>query len=115
MDQDPNGVFVKRWLPALRNVPTSWIFQPWLMPEGLQQAYGCSIGVDYPAPLVNIEQAYTLAKAHFSQLKKGDQHYTQTAHIIQKHASRKPNSDRQAKRSKKTVADTAAARQQALF
>lgn len=114
-DQDPDGVFVRRWLPALRQVSNSWIFQPWLMPEALQQACGCKIGVDYPAPLVDIEQAYKLAKARFSQLKKSPQHYAQTANIIHKHASRKPNSDRQRQRKQKPTAEQLAARQQSLF
>lgn len=108
MDQDPEGVYVRRWLPALRNVPNTWIFQPWLMPEALQQAYGCKIGVDYPAPLVGIEQALKYARAQFSQQRLGKQYQATTAQIIKKHASRKPSP---AKREKKTFN----LRQQPLF
>lgn len=91
MDQDPEGVFVRRWLPALRSVPNTWIFQPWLMPASLQEEYSCKIGVDYPAPLVSIDQALRLARAQFSLLKRTNQHDAQTATIIKKHASRKTN------------------------
>lgn len=92
IDQDPEGVFVRKWLPALRCVPNSWIIQPWLMPESLQLEYGCRIGIDYPAPLVSIDQAFKLAKANFSQLKLTSKDYQQTAVIIKKHASRKRSS-----------------------
>lgn len=108
MDQDPEGVFVRRWLPALRNVPNTWIFQPWLMPEGLQQAYDCKIGVDYPAPLVNIEQALKYARAQFSQQRLGKQYQATTAQIIKKHASRKPSVTKREKKAPNT-------RQQPLF
>jgi len=92
IDQDPEGVFVRKWLPALRCVPNTWIIQPWLMPESLQLEYGCRIGIDYPAPLVSIDQAFKLAKANFSQLKLTSKDYQQTAVIIKKHASRKRSS-----------------------
>jgi deoxyribodipyrimidine photo-lyase len=119
-DQDPEGVFVRRWLPALRPVPNTWIFQPWLMPESLQAEYGCRIGVDYPAPLVNINQALKSARAAFSQLKQNSQHHAQTAHIIKKHASRKSSLPRQSTRNKsalleKKLANALAERQQTLF
>ncbi len=119
-DQDPEGVFVRRWLPALRNVPNSWIFQPWLMPESLQAEYGCNIGVDYPAPIVDIAHALKLARAAFTQLKRSSQHSAQTAQIIQKHASRKPNKHRSSvsrsqSPSAKKAENSSASRQKTLF
>ena len=39
-DHDPQGVFVRRWLPALRRVPDTWLFEPWRMPESVQARCG---------------------------------------------------------------------------
>ena len=89
MDQDAEGKFVRHWLPALKNVPNDWIFNPWLMPDNLQIKYGCKIGRDYPAPLVTIEQAAREAKAHISAARKSPLMQTETAAVIKKHASRK--------------------------
>jgi deoxyribodipyrimidine photo-lyase len=118
-DQDPEGVFVRRWLPTLRNVPNTWIFQPWLMPESLQLEYGCRIGIDYPAPLVNIDQAFKLAKAKFSQLRMNSEDREQTAKIIKKHASRKSTSrmptTKNGKVTRKKPASKPGSRQQSLF
>ncbi|EGF31136.1 Deoxyribodipyrimidine photolyase [Oxalobacteraceae bacterium IMCC9480] len=50
---DPKGIFVRRWLPALRAVPDAYIFTPWTMPPAVQTACGVAIGSDYPAPLVD--------------------------------------------------------------
>ena len=89
MDQDPEGKFVRHWLPNLKNVPTTWIFQPWLMPPNLQLQYGCIIERDYPAPLVNIEQALREARAKISAARQAQDTRLETAAIIKKHASRK--------------------------
>ncbi len=50
---DPDGAYVRRWLPELRNVPNQYIHEPHTMPDDVQQAAGCIVGRDYPAPLVD--------------------------------------------------------------
>ena len=104
MDQDPEGAFVRHWLPSLRQVPNTWIFEPWLMPEYLQIKYGCVIGRDYPAPLVDIKTAIKEARSRISQTRKAQNTIQETAAIIKKHASRKITSkspkNTQSKRSK---------------
>jgi deoxyribodipyrimidine photo-lyase len=50
---DPNGRFVRLYLPALRRVPDRFVHAPWLMPSALQSTTGCLIGRDYPAPVVD--------------------------------------------------------------
>jgi len=61
-DHDPRGVLVRRWLPALRRVPDSWLFEPWLMPAELQVRCGLRVGVEIAEPLVDIEAATRAAK-----------------------------------------------------
>jgi deoxyribodipyrimidine photo-lyase len=50
---DPQGIYVRRWVPELHRVPDEHIHEPWRMPSSLQQAVGCGIGSDYPAPVVD--------------------------------------------------------------
>jgi deoxyribodipyrimidine photo-lyase len=54
---DPDGAFVRRWLPAIQNVPTKHIHAPWTMPRDVQEAARCIIGRDYPAPIVDHAEA----------------------------------------------------------
>ena len=50
---DPNGDFVRRWLPALAHVPAPFIHKPWTMTPLEQRQAGCVLGQDYPAPIVD--------------------------------------------------------------
>ena len=50
---DPDGEYVRRWLPELREVPDAKLAEPWTMSEDEQRAAGCVIGADYPAPVVD--------------------------------------------------------------
>nr|XP_055073401.1 cryptochrome circadian regulator 3b [Misgurnus anguillicaudatus] len=57
---DPNGDFIRRYLPALRDFPAKFIYDPWNAPEDVQIAAKCVIGVDYPKPMVNHAEASRL-------------------------------------------------------
>jgi deoxyribodipyrimidine photo-lyase len=50
---DPDGTYVRRWVPELAGVPDKFIHQPWAMPPALQRQVGCTIGQHYPAPIVD--------------------------------------------------------------
>jgi deoxyribodipyrimidine photo-lyase len=53
---DPDGVYVRRWVPELRDVPDERLVEPWTMSGEEQAAAGCVIGRDYPAPIVEHAQ-----------------------------------------------------------
>lgn len=50
---DPDGAFVRRWLPELERVPLADVHTPWLMSEEAQRQACCLVGHDYPAPMVD--------------------------------------------------------------
>uniref|UniRef100_A0A7N0UL24 Photolyase/cryptochrome alpha/beta domain-containing protein n=3 Tax=Kalanchoe fedtschenkoi TaxID=63787 RepID=A0A7N0UL24_KALFE len=54
---DPNGEYVRRWLPELARLPTEWIHHPWDAPEYVLQAAGVELGSNYPFPIVAIDAA----------------------------------------------------------
>jgi deoxyribodipyrimidine photo-lyase len=47
------GKYIKKWVPELRNVPSSYIHEPWLLPLDLQEQIGVRIGRDYPQRIVD--------------------------------------------------------------
>jgi deoxyribodipyrimidine photo-lyase len=50
---DPEGAYVRQWLPELRRVPSRFIHEPWKMEIDVQKDVGCIIGRDYPTPIVD--------------------------------------------------------------
>ena len=87
-DQDPKGEFVRHWLPALKHVPDTWIFEPWLMPANLQLKYGCVLDRDYPSPVLGIDYAIKKARLNLMALRKDDDVKKEAREIVKKHGSR---------------------------
>jgi deoxyribodipyrimidine photo-lyase len=53
-DYDPQGAYVKHWLPELARVPAAKVHEPWKLLPVEQQRFGVRVGVDYPNPVVNL-------------------------------------------------------------
>ena len=62
---DPEGTWVRRWLPELARVPAERIHEPWTLTPLEQRAAGCVIGRDYPAPIVEHHTARERALAAY--------------------------------------------------
>lgn len=66
---DPEGHFIRQYLPELAKVPPAYVHAPWEMPLSLQKAMGCIIGQAYPFPIVEHKFARERALAAFKQEK----------------------------------------------
>ena len=64
---DPDGVYVRRWVPELADLPNNRIHEPWRLSEEDQEALGVVIGEDYPAPIVDHSEARQRAMDWWSQ------------------------------------------------
>ena len=50
---DPQGVYIRRWLPELAGVALEFLHEPWKMQKSDQIKARCVLGVDYPLPIVD--------------------------------------------------------------
>jgi deoxyribodipyrimidine photo-lyase len=67
---DPKGEFIRRYLPQLAKVPDKAIHAPWTMGPLTQEAVGCIIGRDYPAPIVDHAEQREKALALFASARE---------------------------------------------
>lgn len=64
---DPNGDYIKKYIPILKKYPPKYIYEPWTAPVSIQKTAGCVIGKDYPGPIVDHKE---VVKINIAQMKK---------------------------------------------
>jgi len=67
---DPNGEYIRHWLPELDKVPDAYIHEPAAMPPQAAQRIGFQLGRDYPAPIINRKLTRPLTLAAYKQAKE---------------------------------------------
>lgn len=70
-DYDPEGEYIRRWVPELREVPDQYIHRPHEMPKTVQHDADCVIGEDYPAPIVEHDERRKEAVERFEEESNG--------------------------------------------
>jgi deoxyribodipyrimidine photo-lyase len=66
---DPEGKYVRRFVPELANLPTDYLFSPWEAPAHVLAQAGVTLGKTYPKPIVDHGEARAHALAAFQSLK----------------------------------------------
>ncbi|MCG9879724.1 MAG: FAD-binding domain-containing protein, partial [Bacteroidia bacterium] len=87
---DEEGLFIKKWLPELANLPASLVHEPWKMSFMDQTFYGVEIGKDYPNPIIEMETTRKAASDVMYALKKTKSVKAEGQRILAKHTSASP-------------------------
>ncbi len=75
-DYDPDGEYVKHWLPALKSIPAAKVHTPWQLQDIEQKRYGVIIGQDYPAPILDLDQSVKFNKKAYNSARDiGNERY----------------------------------------
>jgi deoxyribodipyrimidine photo-lyase len=90
-DHDPEGEFIRRYVPELEDVPSEYIADPAEMPPDVQREADCRIGFDYPAPIVDGKEAWKEANSRIWSVKNSKEAKQEADEIYERHGSRRSN------------------------
>ncbi|KAM4701117.1 cryptochrome-1-like [Discoglossus pictus] len=79
---NPDGNYIRKYVPLLKNFPTLYIHEPWTAPEEIQKQAGCIIGKDYPLPMVDHKAASEHNLQLMNQIQKQQYKTTQLTRDI---------------------------------
>jgi deoxyribodipyrimidine photo-lyase len=67
---DPDGAYVREWVPELRGLPAEWVHRPWQAPTQVLDAAKLKMGETYPHPMVDHAEARATALRALEEMKR---------------------------------------------
>lgn len=85
LEHDPEGIFIKEWIPELSHVPVRFIHEPWKLSTLEQKEYNCIINTDYPEAIVDINKSGKRARTLFWSFRANEGVTKESRRILRKH------------------------------
>ena len=88
LEHDPDAVFIKKWVPELKDLETPFAHEPYLMTQMEQQFNDFYLGKNYPIPIVDMEITRKKASDTLWNLRKNKKVREESQRILKKHTLR---------------------------
>jgi deoxyribodipyrimidine photo-lyase len=84
-ERDPEGEFIRRFIPELEGLPNELLHTPWLLTVMEEQLYSVVLGQDYPKPIIDIEASARRAREKLWSFQKRDDVQREGRRVLKRH------------------------------
>lgn len=94
LEQDPEGIFIRKWVPELAHLPTPFVHEPWKMTALEAAFHQFQPGESYPLPMVDLEKTHRAARDMLWAHRRAPSVLAENRRILRVHTKRKETEER---------------------